>query len=233
MINATNNSANINKFTFSITNGVTDAFSESICDTVDMLSQYSDVTRGALSDLDNIIILKGKGSDIADEFSATEDKFQKYALDAYGFVSKDDDAIVIVEDNHYRKNANLEGNLENQGSDTIAHEIGHLVDDELSTTEEFQQAYLMDLQAIEELLQDPNAQINGHNLREIIFYLRHYVDGVNFEDGISEEDITRTGLRENFAECFSTIVDENPSEINEIYSTLFKNTMAQTQALIV
>ena len=67
----------------------------------------------------------------------------------------------------------------------------------------------------------------------MLYYLRHYVDGVNFEDGISEEDITRTGLRENFAECFSTIVDEHPSEINSIYSELFKNTMEQTRKLIV
>ena len=233
MVNAINNTANRNQFTFSISNGVTDAFSEGICDTVDMLSQYSDVTRNALGNLDNIIILESKDSDISDEFSATENKFHKYALDAYGFVSKDDNAIVIVEENHGRKDVSLEGSRTNQGADTAAHEIGHLIDNELSSTEEFKQAYLADLEAIEAMLQNPNAQIKGHDLREIIFYLRHYVDGVNFEDGISEEDITRTGLRENFAECFSTIVDEHPSEINEIYSTLFKNTMAQTQALIV
>ncbi len=233
MVNAINKTANINQFTFSITNGVTDAFSQGICDTVDMLSQYSDVTKGALSNLDNIIILESKNSDISDEFSATEDKFHKYALDAYGFVSKDDSAIVIVEDNHGRKDPRLEGCIKNQGADTAAHEIGHLIDNELSSTEEFKQAYLADLQAIDEMLQNPNAKINEHDLREMIFYLRHYVDGVNFEDGISEEDVTRTGLRENFAECFSTIVDEHPSEINDIYSTLFKNTMAQTQALIV
>ncbi len=234
MINAINNSiANINQITFSVTNGVTDAFSQSIFDTIDTLSEHSDVTKGALEQLNNIIILENQNSDISDEFSSTEDKFQKYAKDAYGFVSKDDNAIVIVEENHQRKDVSLEGSIENQGADTTAHEIGHLIDKELSTTDEFKQAYMADLMAIEAMLQDPNAKINGHDLREMIFYLRHYVDGVNFEDGISEEDITRTGLRENFAECFSTIVDEHPSEINEIYSTLFKNTMAQTQTLIV
>ena len=84
MVSAINNTANINQFTFSISNGVTDAFSQGICDTVDMLNQYSDVTRGALSDLDNIIILESKDSDISDEFSATEDKFHKYALPLSG-----------------------------------------------------------------------------------------------------------------------------------------------------
>ena len=234
MISVINDSiANINEVTFSVTNSVTDAFSQSIFDTIDTLNNHSDITASALEDLENIIILDSKDSDIADKFSATEDKFHKHAQDAYGFVSKKDNAIVIVEENHRRKDASLEGSIEHQGADTTAHEIGHLIDDELSSTDEFKQAYFADLKAIETMLEDENAQINGHNLREMIFYLRHYVDGVNFEDGISEEDITRTGLRENFAECFSTIVDEHPSEINEIYSTLFKNTMAKTQALIV
>lgn len=235
MINAVDNIANINnpKNIFNVSNGVTDAFSQSIFDTVDALGKYSDKTAEALNSVKNIIILEDKNSDISDNFQATEEKFHKHAQDAYGFVSKEDNAIVIVQDNHQRKDVSLEGSIEQQGADTFNHEIGHIIDKELSTTDEFKKAYLADLKVIEEMLEDENAQINGRDLRETLHYLKHYVDGVNFEDGISEEDITRTGLRENFAECFSTIVDENPSEINEIYSTLFKNTMAQTQALIV
>ncbi len=235
MINAVKNNANIRtpEHTFYVSDNVTDAFSQSIFSTMETIGGYSDKTKAAVESLDNVIILKSKNSNISDEFTATEDKFNKYAKDAYGFVSKDDNAVAIVEENHARKNAQLEGSLEHQGADTVAHEVGHLVDDELSTTDEFKQAYLADLQEIEAMLQGENAQVNGHDLRETLVYLKHYMEGVNFEDGISEDDITRTGLRENFAECFSTIVDENPSEINEIYSTLFKNTMAQTQALIV
>ena len=235
MINAVDNIANINnpKNIFNVSNGVTDAFSQSIFSTVDSLGKYSDITADATNSVEHVIILENKNSDISDEFQATEDKFHKCALDAYGFVSKEDNAIVIVQDNHQRKDVSLEGSIEQQGADTFNHEIGHIIDKELSTTDEFKQAYLADLKVIEEMLEDENAQINGRDLRETLHYLKHYVDGVNFEDGISEEDITRTGLREIFAECFSTIVDENPSEINEIYSTLFKNTMAQTQALIV
>ncbi len=235
MINPIRDIVNISRpeFIFEVSEGVTDVFSQSIFDTLETIGGYSNTTQSALDSLDNIIILENKDSDISDNFSSTEEKFNNYALDAYGFVSRDDNAIVIVEGNHARKNVELEGSLEHQGADTVAHEIGHLVDDELSITPEFKKAYLADLLAIEAMLQDENAKINGHDLREMLVYLKHYMEGVNFEDGISEEDITRTGLRENFAECFSTIVDENPSEINVIYSTLFKNTMTQTQALIV
>ena len=216
-----------------LSDGVTTDFANSVLVSASNLNNYSSVTQAAMEDLENIIILKDKDSAISDEFASTRDKFVNYASEAYGFVSRGDNAIVIVEDNHNRKNTELEGSLEEQAADTFSHEIGHIIDKELSTTEEFRKAFLKDLEVIHTMLINPNAQIEGENLRESLFYLKHYVEGVNFEDGISEEDITRTGLRENFAECFSTIVDTNPSKINKIFSTLFTNTMEQTRALIV
>ena len=216
-----------------LSDGVTTDFANSVLVSASNLNNYSSVTQAAMEDLENIIILKDKDSAISDEFASTRDKFVNYASEAYGFVSRGDNAIVIVEDNHHRKNVELEGSLEEQAADTFSHEIGHIIDKELSTTEEFRKAFLKDLEVIHTMLINPNAQIEGENLRESLFYLKHYVEGVNFEDGISEEDITRTGLRENFAECFSTIVDTNPSKINKIFSTLFTNTMEQTRAFIV
>ena len=216
-----------------ISEGVGTDFANSICSCATDLSGFSSVTEQAIDGIENIIILKDKDSVISDEFASTRDKFVNYASEAYGFVSRKDKAIVIVEDNHHRKDVELEGSIEEQAADTFAHEIGHVIDKELSTTEEFRKAFLKDLEAIHAMLINPNAQIEGENLRESLFYLKHYVEGVNFEDGISEEDITRTGLRENFAECFSTIVDTNPSKINKIFSTLFTNTMEQTRAFIV
>ena len=208
-------------------------FESSVFSCVDNLKSFSDTTKKALSNYDSIIILKNKKSDIPDDFSATEKKFVNYASDSYGFVSHNDKAIVIVEENHHRKDTRLEGNIIDQAADTFAHELGHVIDKELSTSAAFKNAYLRDLENIYILLDDPDTLIEGEKLRESLFYLKHYVDGVNFEDGISEEDITRTGLRENFAECFSTIVDMSPSKINKIFSTLFPNTMAQTMAFIV
>ena len=216
-----------------LSDGVTTDFANSVLVSASNLNNYSSVTQAAMEDLENIIILKDKDSAISDEFASTRDKFINYASEAYGFVSRGDNAIVIVEDNHNRKNTELEGSLEEQAADTFSHEIGHIIDKELSTTEEFRKAFLKDLEVIHTMLINPNAQIEGENLRESLFYLKHYVEGVNFEDGISEEDITRTGLRENFAECFSTIVDTNPSKINKIFSTLFTNTMEQTRSFIV
>ena len=216
-----------------VSNGVSSDFANSVLSSAANLGAFSSVTDAALAEIGNIIILKDKNSAISDEFTSTRDKFINYASEAYGFVSRGDDAIVIVEDNHQRKNTKLEGSIEEQAADTFAHEIGHVIDKELSTTEEFRNAFLKDLQAIHSMLINPNPQIEDENLRESLFYLKHYVEGVNFEDGISEDDITRTGLRENFAECFSTIIDPNPSKINKIFSTLFTNTMEQTRAFIV
>ena len=67
MINAVDNIANINnpKNIFNVSTGVTDAFSQSIFDTVDTLGKYSDTTAEALNSVKNIIILEDKNSDIS------------------------------------------------------------------------------------------------------------------------------------------------------------------------
>ena len=168
-----------------------------------------------------------------EEFKKTETKFHKYAEDAYGFVSKADNAIVLVEKNHGRKNAALEGTIAEQAEDTFTHETGHLIDDEYSTTDAFKQAYLRDLKNIDGLLDDPNSKICGEDTLEMVNYLHHYMEGVNFQDGIDESDITREGLRENFAECFSTLADSHPTKINEIYAALFPNTMKTTLEFVI
>ena len=232
-LNISSSSGTISEYNVTVSGKSNEAFNDNIFRTIDRIGQYSETTANAIDDFSNVIILKDKTSEIPEEYFSTAEKLDKYASEAYGFVSKDDSAIVIIQDNHQRKNVALEGNIEEQGADTIAHEIGHLVDDELSTTDSFKKAYLTDLKRIEKMLSTENASICGEDLKTTLIYLKHYMEGVNFEDGISEDDITRTGLRENFAECFSTIMDENPTKINEIYSTLFPNTMAQTRALIV
>ena len=144
---------------YDISSGVGDNFSKSIFEAADRISGYSDITKDAIDSLDNVIILKDTESDISDDFENTREKFHKYASDAYGFVSKNDNAVVIVEDNHKRKDVSLEGSLEEQGADTFAHEIGHIVDKDLSQSEEFKQAYFSDLKEIESMLEDKNSTI--------------------------------------------------------------------------
>lgn len=215
-----------------VADSVSRNFSDNVLKTLENLSAFSSKTKKALSGLENIFILKNSDSPISDEFIRTRKKLQEYASDAYGFVCKPDKAIVINEGNHKRKDVSLEGSIETQASDTLSHEIGHLIDEEYSTSEEFKQAYLSDLEDIEERLNDKENK-NLKNLQEMLFYLKHYMEGVDFSDGIDENDITREGLRENFAECFSTIVDKNPSEINGIFASLFPRTMKQTLNFVI
>ena len=212
--------------------GVDKKFRENICETLQKLSIFSPSVQNALTNLENIIILKDSASYIPENFSATKTKLNQYASDAYGFVSKPDSAIVINEQNHQRKDVLLEGNVQTQASDTLSHEIGHLIDKEYSKSQSFQQAYLQDLKDIEEKL-NKNRQVKSRDLKEMLVYLKHYMEGVDFSDGIDEKDITKEGLRENFAECFSTIVDENPSEINDIFVSLFPHTMKQTLDFVI
>jgi len=216
-----------------ITNGVDRDFQESVFNSMNNLNNFSDKTRNAVSKIDNVIILKDSDSAISDEFSNTKEKLDKYATDAYGFVSRKDKAIVINEHNHQRKDVSLEGSYADQAADTVTHEIGHLIDEELSTTDTFKNAYLKDLKNIENMLNAGVTEIGGHDLRQMLVYLKHYMEGVDFSDGIDEKDITREGLRENFAECFSTIADTSPSEINGIYAALFPNTMQTTYNFVI
>ena len=215
-----------------VANGVSKEFEENVFQSIEALENFSPFAREAISNFDNIIILKDKDSQMPDTFTKTKNKFENYALDAFGFVSKSEKAIVLVQDNHNRKNAALEGNVASQGGDTITHEIGHLIDKELSSTDEFKAAYMNDLKNLYTLLQDDNSEVCGENLKDMMVYLKHYVEGVNFEDGIDETDVTREGLRENFAECFSTLADSNPTKINEIYASLFPSTMAVTREFV-
>ena len=216
-----------------ITNGVKKDFQESIFESMNNLKNFSDKTKKAVSKIENVIILKDSDSAISGEFSSTKEKLDKYAKDAYGFVSRKDKAILINEHNHQRKDVSLEGDYADQAADTVTHEIGHLIDEELSTTDTFKNAYLKDLKNIENMLNAGVTEIGGHNLKEMLVYLKHYMEGADFSDGIDEKDITREGLRENFAECFSTIADNSPSEINNIYASLFQNTMKATYNFVI
>lgn len=223
---------NFSGYNTTVSNGVSGEFSNSIFETVTRLKEVSPVISAAMSDFSNIIILENAESFLPEEYFKTSQKLNNYATEAYGFVSKDDDALVIIQQNHNNRNLDLEGDICSQAADTFAHEVGHYIDDEFSTSDDYKKAYLADLKHISSMISDSDKKVCGEDLSASIYYLKHYLTGVNFEDGISEEDITRTGLRENFAECFSTLVDENPSKINEIYAELFPNTMSKTAEFI-
>ena len=212
---------------------VSDAFKDCAIGCIGKLEDFSAKAQQAISELHNIIVLDNSETLLPSGFDETQKKLDKYASDAYGFVSRKDKAIVLNEQNHNRKDVSLEGTIESQAADTISHEIGHLIDKDFSTSDSFKEAYLKDLKSIEEKLLNGETQIGNQNLNEMLIYLKHYMEGADFSDGIDEKDITREGLRENFAECFSTIIDENPSEINSIYAELFPNTMKETLNFVI
>ena len=212
--------------------GVDNNFKNNIQETMQKLSIFSPKTQKALSKLKNVIVLKDSQSIFPEGFLKTKKKLDEHASDAYGFVCKPDSAVVINEGNHQRKDISLEGSVASQASDTLSHEIGHLFDEEYSTSEEFKQAYIQDLKDIEKKL-NKKEKVNSRSLTDMLSYLKHYMEGANFSDGIDENDITREGLRENFAECFSTIVDSKPSEINYIFSSLFPRAMEQTYKFMI
>ena len=216
-----------------VASGVSSDFAGSVFSSVERLKSVSPKLNNALSGIDNIIILKDSNSYIPDEFAKTRNKLNRYAQDAYGFVSRQDGAVVLNQDNHNRKDVRLEGSIESQASDTLTHEIGHSLDDEFSTSDAFIAAYMQDLEQIDLLLKSGVKEIYGEDLEEMIKYLKHYMEGVDFSDGIDKNDLTREGLRENFAECVSTITDDCPSKINYIYSALFPNTMKKTAEYVL
>lgn len=221
------NSSNIGLFSSS---DVGKKFQNSVFTELESIrSKYKKVNE-ALGTIDNVVVLKSANFSLPESFSATKKYIEDDAKDAYGFVSKEDKSLVIIEDNHKRKPEELEGSLYSQGQDTLSHEVGHLVGNNFSQTDSFKSAYCADLKNIEKMLSE---NTNNAELKETLAYLKHYIEGVNFADGIDENDVTARGLKENFAECFSTVVDENPSKINEIYSKLFKNTMAVTKEFVV
>lgn len=220
---------NINVY---VADGVDNKFKENTCDALKKISCFSPKAQRAVSHLKNVIVLKDSMSAVPAKFARTQHKLNKHGTDAYGFVCKPDRAIVINEHNHQRKDVALEGSIETQASDTLSHEIGHLLDKGHSSNPRFVNAYLKDLKNIEEKLKN-GEKVHSRDVKDMVVYLKHYMEGVDFSDGIDRRDISREGLRENFAECFSTIVDENPSEINEIFKEMFPNTMKQTLNFVI
>ena len=150
------------------------------------------------------------------------------AKDAYGFYSKKAKTFVFIESNHARKDKNLEGSVSEQGADTLTHEFGHLVGNKNSESQEFRSAYLADLKEIEaKLKENPNQKIGDSDMtyKEALVYFDHYIEGTDFSDGIDEKDVTARGARENYAEAFSIVNDQNENYSNEIFKELFPNTV--------
>ena len=155
---------------------------------------------------------------------------------AFGLHTKKDDTICIVENNHIRKDEALEGDFETQGADTLTHEFGHSFDKGYSNSYTFKKAFLADLLEFEKnLLENPDEKIPGSDMtyQDAKEYFKHYLEGVNFSDGIDETDLTVRGLRENFAESFSTICDTSESEVNHIYTSLFSNSVETVENLLI
>ena len=90
------------------------------------------------------------------------------AKDAYGFYSKKAQSFVFIEKNHGRKDKSLEGAIEEQGADTLAHEFGHLFGNEKSKETDFRSAFLKDLKAIEKkLIENPTEKIGDSDMTKL------------------------------------------------------------------
>ena len=199
-----------------------------------VMEQYTDLSRNNKK-VRNVIVLSSPDTKEVEEIKELDDKdkavitdyIKDGASDAYGFYSKKSDSIVIIQSNHNRKETKYEGSLSEQGADTMLHEYGHLLDTNISSSKKFKQAYYEDLKGIEKQLKtNPNAKIAGSDMtyKEAMVYFDHYYEGADFSDGIDKSDVTRRGLRENFAESYATVKDNKRSQVNEIYSTLFPHT---------
>lgn len=185
----------------------------------------------------NIIILN-KPSDIK-KMEGEHKKISKFLQGkgkiAFGLHTKKDDTICIVQSNHKRKDEDYEGDIDVQGSDTLTHEFGHCIDSKHSRSEKFKSAFLADLLEFERnLLVNPKDKIDGSDMtyKQAKDYFKHYLEDVDFSDGIDRRDITRAGLRENFAESFSVLFDSSESEVNDIYSSIFLNSIQAVQDLV-
>lgn len=208
-------------------------FAKNIKEKFEELSTIYDV-----NEVKNIVVLKEADAEAIanlagiskDEKALLMDYVNGDAKDAYGFYSKKAQSFVFIEKNHERKDESLEGSIEEQGADTLAHEFGHLFGNEKSKEEDFRNAYLKDLQALaKQLEKNPNKKIGNSNMsyKEAIEYFDHYLEGVDFADGIDQEDITVTGAKENYAEAFSILNDSFDNESNNIFAELFSNTMEE------
>lgn len=198
------------------------------------VNQYADLAQKH-DTVSNVIILSTPDTAQIDEIRELDDNTKQVvkdyinggAQDAYGFYSKKSDSIVLIQSNHERKEPKYEGSLAEQGADTMIHEFAHLMDKDISSSEGFKSAYFEDLKEIEKHLnENPDATIAGSDMtyRDAMVYFDHYYEGADFSDGIDKSDVTRRGLRENFAESYATVYDNKKSEVNEIYEALFPHT---------
>lgn len=208
-------------------------FASNITDKYAKLSEQYGV-----KDVDSIIILSNADADKIEELTGIDNSDKELlmdyvsgtAKDSYGFYSKKANAFVFMERNHERKDTALEGSIEEQGADTLTHEFGHLFGNANSEKDEFRAAYKEDLEYIYEQLQaNPDGKIGDSDMtyREAVSYFSHYMDGADFSDGISNKDITAKGARENYAEAFSVINDTEENASNNIFRTLFSNSINQ------
>ncbi|MBR6163729.1 hypothetical protein IKQ26_07570 [bacterium] len=211
-----------------VSDGVDSAFAENV------ISQYASLAKNH-DTLSNVIILSSPDVKQVEEIKELDDKtkatIKKYlsgaAQDAYGFYSRKSDSVVLIQSNHERKDTKYEGEIAEQGADTMLHEFAHLLDKNISMSEGFITAYYQDLKDIEKhLKENPDDVIPGSDMtyKDAMVYFDHYYEGADFSDGIDEADITRTGLRENFAESYATVYDNQKSKVNDIYSSLFPHT---------
>lgn len=211
-----------------VSDGVDSQFAQNV------IEQYADLSENNKK-VSNVIVLSSPDTKEVEEMEELDDKdkavitdyIKNGASDAYGFYSKKSDSIVIIQSNHNRKETKYEGELAEQGADTMLHEYAHLLDTNISSSDEYKEAYYNDLKALEkQLKENPDAKIAGSDMtyKEAMVYFDHYYEGADFSDGIDKSDVTRRGLRENFAESYATVKDNKQSEVNEIYSALFPNT---------
>ena len=210
-----------------VSDGVDSDFADNV------ISQYASMAQNH-DTVSNVIILSAPDTaqvdDIKELDDDTKDTIKEYinggASDAYGFYSKKSDSIVLIQSNHERKDTNYEGSISEQGADTMLHEYAHLIDKDISSSADYKKAYFNDLKAIEKQLnENPDALIPGSDMtyRDAMVYFDHYYEGADFSDGIDKSDVTRRGLRENFAESYATVYDNKESKVNEIYASLFPN----------
>lgn len=211
-----------------VSDGVDSDFAENAISQYASMAQNHDI-------VDNVIILSTPDTAQIDEIKelddTTKDVIKKQinggASDAYGFYSKKSDSIVLIQSNHGRKDTNYEGSIAEQGADTMLHEYAHLIDKDISSSADYKKAYFNDLKDIEKQLnENPDALIPGSDMtyRDAMVYFDHYYEGADFSDGIDKSDVTRRGLRENFAESYATVYDNKESKVNEIYASLFPHT---------
>lgn len=212
---------------------VSDGFADSITRKYNELSEKYDI-----DEVENIIILSNSDADKIKEFSGIDitdknlltDYVSGEAKDSFGFYSKKAKTFVFMERNHETKDKKLEGSLEEQAADTLSHEFGHLFGNENSKSDEFRSAYMSDLEAIyEQLILNPDEKVGESDMtyKEAVEYFAHYMEGVDFSDGIDEKDITDKGAKENYAEAFSIINDTEYNASNHIFETLFEHSIKQ------